>query len=58
MGLPVSGQLLSISANTALFALIGTTYGGTGTSTVALPDLRGLAPDHMTYSICTTGVLP
>jgi len=58
VGLPASGQLLSISANTALFALIGTTYGGNGTSTFALPDLRGLAPDHMTYSICTTGVVP
>jgi len=36
-----SGQLLQISANNALFALIGTTYGGDGVSTFALPDLRG-----------------
>jgi microcystin-dependent protein len=35
------GSLLSISANTALFSLLGTTYGGNGTSTFALPDLRG-----------------
>lgn len=34
------GQTLSISTNTALFALLGTTYGGNGTSTFALPDLR------------------
>lgn len=35
------GQLLSIAENDALFALIGTTYGGDGESTFALPDLRG-----------------
>ena len=35
------GQLLSISQNTALFSLIGTTYGGDGRTTFALPDLRG-----------------
>lgn len=35
------GRLLSISQNTALFALLGTTYGGNGTSNFALPDLRG-----------------
>lgn len=38
------GQLLPISQNTALFSLLGTTYGGNGTSTFALPDLRGAAP--------------
>lgn len=36
-----AGQLLAISANDALFALIGTTYGGDGVTTFALPDLRG-----------------
>ena len=35
------GQLLSISQNTALFSLLGTTYGGDGRSTFGLPDLRG-----------------
>lgn len=35
------GQILPISSNTALFALIGTSYGGNGTSTFGLPDLRG-----------------
>lgn len=35
------GQILSISQNTALFALIGTTYGGNGQTTFGLPDLRG-----------------
>jgi microcystin-dependent protein len=38
------GQLLSISQNTALFSLLGTTYGGNGTTTFALPDLRGRVP--------------
>lgn len=35
------GQLLSIASNTALFSLLGTTYGGNGQTTFALPDLRG-----------------
>jgi MYXO-CTERM domain-containing protein len=39
-----SGQILSISQNTALFSLLGTTYGGNGQTTFALPDLRGRAP--------------
>jgi len=38
------GQLLPISQNTALFSLLGTTYGGDGKSTFALPDLQGRAP--------------
>src|SRR5919106_898941 len=38
------GQLLPISQNTALFSLLGTTYGGDGKSTFALPDLQGNAP--------------
>jgi microcystin-dependent protein len=41
-----SGQILAISSNTALFSLIGTFYGGNGTSTFALPDLRGRVPIH------------
>jgi microcystin-dependent protein len=41
-----SGQLLAIAENNTLFALIGTTYGGDGQSTFALPDLRGRAPIH------------
>jgi microcystin-dependent protein len=38
------GQLLSIAGNTALFSLLGTTYGGDGRSTFALPDLQGRVP--------------
>lgn len=39
-----NGQLLPINANTALFSILGTTYGGNGRTTFALPDLRGRAP--------------
>lgn len=38
------GQILSIAQNTALFSLLGTTFGGNGQTTFALPDLRGRAP--------------
>lgn len=41
-----NGQLLSIAGNEVLFTLIGTTYGGDGQSTFALPDLRGRSPLH------------
>lgn len=41
-----NGQLLPISQNTALFSLLGTTYGGDGKSTFALPDLQGSVPLH------------
>ncbi len=40
------GQELPVAQNTALFSLIGTTYGGDGRTTTALPDLRGQAPMH------------
>src|SRR3954468_6215940 len=41
-----NGQILSIAQNTALFSLLGTTYGGNGQTTFALPDFRGRAPIH------------
>jgi microcystin-dependent protein len=41
-----NGQLLPIAQNTQLFTVIGTTYGGNGTTTFALPDLRGRVPMH------------
>src|ERR671923_91838 len=53
-----NGQLLPINQNQALFSLLGTTYGGNGQTTFALPDLRGRVPMHLgtgpglgTYSI-------
>lgn len=39
-----NGQILAIAPNTALFSLLGTNYGGNGSTTFALPDLRGRAP--------------
>jgi len=41
-----NGQLLPLSQNTALFSLLGTTYGGNGKSNFALPDMQGNAPMH------------
>jgi microcystin-dependent protein len=41
-----NGQLLAISQNTALFSLLGTTYGGNGVTNFALPNLEGAAPLH------------
>jgi microcystin-dependent protein len=55
------GQLLPISENETLFQLIGTTYGGDGQETFALPDLRGRLPIHLgtggggTYQLAETG---
>jgi microcystin-dependent protein len=42
-----NGQFLPINQNQALFSLLGTTYGGNGQTTFALPDLRGRVPVHM-----------
>lgn len=47
-----NGQLLTINQNQALFSLLGTLYGGNGTTTFALPDLRGRVPVH---PLSTTG---
>ena len=51
------GQLLPISENETLFQLIGTTYGGDGESTFALPDLRGRIPIHQgnSFVLAETG---
>jgi microcystin-dependent protein len=50
-----AGQLLPISQNTALFALLGTLYGGNGISTFALPDLQGRTAVGVSVSPGTTG---
>ena len=49
------GQNLPISENETLFQLIGTTYGGDGESTFALPDLRGRVPLHAQGNVHTLG---
>ena len=57
-GTPANGQLLQISQNEVLFSLLGTAYGGNGVTTFALPDLRPITPNNMTYSICDQGIYP
>jgi hypothetical protein len=56
--LPADGTLLSVKANEALFNLFGTTYGGDGTSTFGLPDLRAAAPNNTFYLVCVAGIYP
>jgi microcystin-dependent protein len=56
---PCQGQLMSIMENQALFALVGTNFGGDGTTTFALPDLRGKEPVPSTqYCIALEGIFP
>ena len=57
-GLPADGRLMSIAQNTALFSLLGARFGGDGKTSFALPDLRAVTPNGMTYSICTEGLFP
>lgn len=57
-GLLANGQTLSISENFALFALLGTTYGGDGQTTFNLLDLRSKAPNGLSYWICNEGLFP
>jgi len=57
-GIVANGQLLAISQNSALFSVLGTKYGGDGKTTFAVPDLRDVAPNGLTYSICTEGYYP
>lgn len=53
-----AGQTLAISQYQALFALLGTNYGGNGTSTFRVPDLRKQAPGGTAYVLCHHGVYP
>ena len=57
-GIPANGQTEAISQNPALFSLLGTTYGGNGTTTFELPNLGSAAPNGLTYSICVNGIYP
>ncbi|ALP36231.1 microcystin-dependent protein [Paenibacillus sp. IHB B 3084] len=57
--LKCEGQVLSISQNQPLFSLLGTNFGGNGTTTFALPDLRGASPmPNVDYYISTQGTFP
>lgn len=53
------GSILPIQQNTALFSLIGNTYGGDGSTTFALPNLIGTEPvPGLRWCICTGGIFP
>jgi microcystin-dependent protein len=54
---PCNGQILQISQNQALFALIGTNFGGDGRTTFALPNLKGPA-ESIGYYIALEGIFP
>lgn len=58
IGIPANGQSISITSNPQLYAVLGTRYGGDGATTFKVPDLRGSAPNGMTYSICDVGYFP
>ena len=58
IGVRAEGQLLPISSNQRAFSILGSYYGGDGINTFALPDLRDVAPDGLTYSICIRGIYP
>jgi microcystin-dependent protein len=54
-----TGQLIAINQNQALFALLGTTFGGDGRTTFGLPNLQGKEPaSSLQYCIANTGVFP
>jgi microcystin-dependent protein len=55
---PAEGQLLEISKWGGLYNLLGTRYGGDGTSNFALPNLKGLGPGDTNYIICVIGEGP
>src|SRR6187399_1192639 len=56
--LPCNGQLMAIDENTVLYSLIGTTYGGDGKTTFALPTLAPVTPQGPGYYIAIFGVAP
>ena len=56
--MPADGRLLPINTYTAVFSLLGTNFGGNGTSNFALPDLRSFAPKGLQFSICVEGIFP
>jgi hypothetical protein len=56
--LPADGRTLPIASHTSLFSLLGTTFGGNGSTDFNLPDLRPFAPRGLQYSICIEGNFP
>jgi microcystin-dependent protein len=56
--LPADGRTLSITLNSALFALLANNYGGDGILNFALPNLTSAAPNNTQYLICVSGDVP
>ncbi len=56
--LPADGRLLLITSYTPAFNILGTNFGGNGTTDFGLPDLRPFAPQGLQYSICVEGIYP
>lgn len=57
--MPCEGQILQVAQNSALYSLIGNNFGGNGSTTFALPDLRNASPlPYMRYFIATAGIYP
>lgn len=57
-GLVADGRELRITDNLSLFALLLTRYGGDGNQTFAIPDMRPITPNGMTWFICDQGIFP
>ena len=53
-----AGQEIPVTGNTSLFSILGTTYGGDGRTTFALPDLSDIRPDGLAPIICMVGIHP
>ena len=56
--IPADGSTLQIPANIALFQVLATRFGGDGSVTFKLPDLRNAAPAGLYYNICAVGTVP
>ncbi len=57
-GMPADGRTLQIVQYQALYAVLGARFGGNGTTTFAIPNLSGVAPNGLTYAICDQGLFP
>ena len=57
-GLPADGRSLPIQTYAPLFSIMGTNFGGNGTSNFNLPNLTSLAPPGLYWSVCVEGIFP
>ena len=58
VGMPADGRTLQISSYSSLYSVIGSNFGGDGSTTFAIPDLQDAAPSGTTYTICVEGNYP